>query len=80
MFEITINAKAFYNYLNSLLNDGELTEEEYTAVQKFLALDLDTQNHAISEALENNTTDEFWYVTDDLISGAVRDVITDNKD
>lgn len=80
MFEIAINAKAFYNYLNSLLSDGELTEEEYTAVQKFLALDIDAQDRAISEALENNTTDEFWRVTDKLINGAVHDVIADNKD
>lgn len=80
MFEININAKAFYNYVNSLLQEGVLTEEEYTAVQKFLALDTDTQHRDISQALADNTDGDFWDAADQLISGAVRDIIEDNKD
>lgn len=80
MFEININAKAFYNYVNSLLQEGELTETEYTAVQKFLALDPEVQHRDISQALADNTDDDFWDVADQLISGAVRDIIEDNKD
>ena len=80
MFEININTKAFYNYVNSLLQEGELTETEYTAVQKFLALDPEVQRRDISQALADNTDDDFWDVADQLISGAVRDIIEDNKD
>ena len=80
MFEININAKAFYNYVNSLLREGNLTEEEYTAVQKFLALDPEVQSRDISQALADNTDDDFWDVADQLISGAVRDIIENNKD
>ena len=80
MFEININAKAFYNYVNSLLQEGKLTETEYTAVQKFLALDPEVQRRDISQALADNTDDDFWDVADQLISGAVRDIIEDNKD
>lgn len=80
MFEININTKAFYDYLNSLLNEGKLTEEEYTAVQKFLALDPEVQSRDISQALADNTDGDFWDIADQLISGAVRDIIEDNKD
>ena len=80
MFEININTKAFYDYLNSLLQEGNLTEEEYTAVQKFLALDPEVQRRDISQALADNTDDDFWDIADQLISGAVKDIIEDNKD
>lgn len=80
MFEININAKAFYNYINTLLQEGNLTEKEYTAVQKFLALDPEVQSRDISQALADNTDADFWDIADQLISGAVRDIIEDNKD
>lgn len=80
MFEININAKAFYNYVNSLLQEGNLTEEEYTAMQKFLALDPEVQSRDISQALADNTDDDFWAVVNHLIDGAVSDIIEDNKD
>ncbi len=80
MFEININAKAFYNHVNLLLQGGNLTEEEYTAVQKFLALDPEVQRRDISQALADNTDDDVWAVIDQLIDDAVNDIIENNKD
>lgn len=80
MFKIIIDDEIFYNYLDSLLDEGNLTEKEYTAVQKFLALDPEVQKRDISQALADNTDGNFWTAADQLISGAVRNIIEDNKD